>query len=110
MTAIIGITEAAAVRVKYLMENSGKSGIGIKVGVKSGGCSGLAYTFDFVDEIKEFDEVISYEGIKIIIDCKAVMFLLGTTLDYIDEVTKSGFVFINPNEKSRCGCGKSFKV
>jgi iron-sulfur cluster assembly protein len=108
--AIISITEKAAERVHFLLSKREKSAFGIKVGVKSGGCSGLSYTFEYADEKGQFDEVVSVNGVNILVDPKAVMYLIGTTLDYVDEKVKSGFVFINPNEKASCGCGKSFTV
>ncbi len=107
---IIKITDAAAARVKLLLQQRTKPAIAIKIGVKSGGCTGMAYTFEYAENFDKFDEVIDDKGVKIIVDAKAVIFLVGTTLDYVDEVTRSGFVFINPNEKSRCGCGESFAV
>lgn len=111
----INITDNAAARIKALLEKRGKPSAGIKVGVRSGGCSGLSYTIEYADEIEKFDEVVSYpdkehEDFKVIIDPKAVMYLIGTNMDYIEEKMKSGFTFQNPNEKGRCGCGESFHV
>jgi iron-sulfur cluster assembly protein len=112
---IIELTEAAAERIKYLLEQrhkqkDKKTAVGIRIGVKSGGCSGHAYTFEYAEEVHKFDEVVEDKGVKVIIDPKAIMYLVGTKLDYIEEKMKSGFVFINPNEKARCGCGESFSV
>lgn len=107
---LIQITEKAAERVKFLLAKRSEPTIGIRVGVKSGGCSGLSYTFEYAEEKNPLDEVISDKDVTIIVDSKAVMYLIGTTLDYMDEKVKSGFVFINPNEKARCGCGESFTV
>ena len=107
---IIEITDNAAQRVKYLLDKREKDSAGIRVGVKSGGCSGLAYTFEYADAREKFDEVIESKGVTVLIDPKAVMYLIGTTLDYVDEKMKSGFVFINPNEKGKCGCGESFHI
>ncbi|PIR38714.1 MAG: Fe-S cluster assembly scaffold SufA [Alphaproteobacteria bacterium CG11_big_fil_rev_8_21_14_0_20_39_49] len=111
----INITDNAAVRIKALLEKRGKPSAGIKVGVRSGGCSGLSYTIEYADEIEKFDEVVPYpdsdrEEFKVIIDPKAVMYLIGTNMDYVEEKMKSGFIFMNPNEKGRCGCGESFHV
>ena len=113
--APIEITDAAANRIQHLLEQRGKPSAGIKVGVKSGGCSGLSYTIEYADEIGPYDEVIPYPDgdntkFKVLIDPKAIMYLIGTSMDYIDGKMKSGFEFINPNEKGRCGCGESFNV
>ena len=111
----ITVTEAAANRVRALLEKRGKVSAGVKVGVRSGGCSGLSYTIEYADTIEKFDEVVSYpdkerEEFKIIIDPKAIMYLIGSQMDYVEEKMKSGFIFSNPNEKGRCGCGESFHV
>ncbi len=111
----INITDNAAFRIKALLEKRGKPSAGIKVGVRSGGCSGLSYTIEYADEIEKFDEVVPYpdadrEEFKVIIDPKAVMYLIGTNMDYVEEKMKSAFIFQNPNEKGRCGCGESFHV
>lgn len=82
----------------------------IKVGIRSRGCSGLSYTLEYTDQIEKFDEVVEDKGVKVAIDAKAVMFLIGTEMDYVEEKLESGFRFNNPNEKSRCGCGESFTV
>lgn len=108
--AVIQITEAAAERVKLLLAKRDKKALGIRVGVKSGGCSGLSYTFEYCDELNKLDDVITDKGVTVFIDAKAVLYLIGTTLDYVDEKIKSGFVFVNPNEKGKCGCGESFHV
>ncbi|MCP5362146.1 MAG: iron-sulfur cluster assembly accessory protein [Hyphomicrobiales bacterium] len=106
----INITEAAIARVKALLAQRGKPSVGIRVGVKKGGCSGLAYDIQYADTIGKFDEVVDVEGVKVIIDPKASIYLIGTTMDFVEEKMKSGFVFVNPNEKGRCGCGESFHV
>jgi len=110
MQQAIQITDAAAGRVKFLLEKRGKPAAGVKVGVKKGGCSGLAYIIEYADDIGKFDEVVEDKGVKVIIDAKAAIYLIGTTMDFVEEKMKSGFVFVNPNEKGRCGCGESFHV
>ena len=104
------ITDAAAERIKALLSERGKPSEGIKVGVRSRGCSGLSYTIEYADEVTKWDEVVEDKGVKVLIDPKAVMFLLGSEMDFVDENLKSGFTFTNPNEKGRCGCGESFHV
>lgn len=106
----ITITDAAAGRIKALLAQRGKPSEGIKVGVRSRGCSGLSYTIEYADEVSKWDEVIEDKGVRVLIDPKAVMFLLGSQMDFMDEKLKSGFTFTNPNEKGRCGCGESFNV
>ncbi len=108
--AIMQVTEAAAARVKQILEGRGKPSLGIRVGVKARGCSGMTYTIEYADEKTEFDDVIEEKGITILIDPKATMFLLGTVMDYVEDKMQSGFTFKNPNEKGRCGCGESFHV
>lgn len=110
MAAAITITDAAIARIKHLLAQRGKPSVGIKVGVKSGGCSGLSYIIEYADEKGPFDEVVEAEDIKVLIDPKAIMYLIGTEMDFVEEKLKSGFVFTNPNEKGRCGCGESFNV
>lgn len=110
MKAPITITDAAAARMKELMAQRGKPTAAIKVGVKSRGCSGLSYTIEYADEVGKYDEIVEEKGVKVLIDPKAIMFVIGTEMDFIDEKLKSGFVFNNPNEKGRCGCGESFHV
>lgn len=107
---LITITDTAAERIKYLLSARGKPSVGIKVGVKSGGCSGLSYLIEYADEKGPFDEVVEEKEVRVLIDPKAVMYLIGTSMDYVEEKLKSGFVFVNPNEKGRCGCGESFNV
>lgn len=106
----ISITDAAAEHVKALLEKRDKPSVGIKVGIRTRGCSGLSYTIEYADEIGKFDEVIEDKGVRVLIDPKAVMFLLGTQMDFVDDKFKSGFTFKNPNAKGECGCGESFSV
>ena len=107
---ILTITEAAAQRVKILLEGRGKPTYGIRIGIRSKGCTGLSYALEFADEAGTYDDVIEAHGIKVLIDPKAVMFILGSQMDYVEDKLSSGFVFQNPNEKGRCGCGESFHV
>ena len=107
---VMRVTPLAAERVKALIENRGKPTAGIRIGVRSKGCSGMSYTLEFADKQEPMDEVVEADGIKILIDAKASLFLIGTEMDYEEEKLKSGFVFRNPNEKGRCGCGESFHV
>lgn len=104
------LTEAAAERVKAMLAKRGKPAVGVRVGVRTKGCSGMSYTLEFADEKGPFDEVLEDKGVTILIDPKATMFIIGTEMDYIEEKLKAGFVFTNPNEKGRCGCGESFNV
>jgi len=104
------VTDAAAQRIQALLAGRGKPSIGVRVGVRSRGCSGLTYTLEFADERGKFDEVVEDKGVTVIVDPKAVMFIIGTEMDFVEEKLQSGFVFRNPNEKGRCGCGESFHV
>ena len=107
---VMKVTPAAAERVKALIEQRGKETAGIRIGVRSKGCSGLSYTLEYADKQEPMDEIVDTAGVKILIDPKASLFLIGTEMDYVEEKLKSGFVFTNPNEKGRCGCGESFHV
>lgn len=104
------VTEAAAERIQQLLEKRGKPSVGIRVGVRSRGCSGLTYTLEYADEKGKFDEVVQANGVTILIDPKASMFIIGTEMDYVEDKLQAGFTFSNPNEKGRCGCGESFHV
>jgi iron-sulfur cluster assembly protein len=110
MAPILTITDAAAKRVQYLLEKREKPSIGIRVGIKKGGCSGLEYTIEYADDKNKYDEVIQDKNVTILIDPKAIMYLIGTEMDFVEEKIKSGFTFKNPNEKGTCGCGESFHV
>lgn len=105
----ITITEAAASRVASFLENRGK-GIGLRLGVRTSGCSGMAYVLEFVDDLNEEDQVFEENGVKIIIDPKSLVYLDGTELDFAKEGLNEGFQFNNPNVSSECGCGESFNV
>ena len=107
---VMTLTDAAADRVKELVENSDKNALGLRIGIKKGGCAGMEYTMDLVDEVQAGDDQIEEKGAKLFVDPSAVLFLLGTEMDF--EVTKfrSGFVFKNPNEVSACGCGESVSL
>ncbi|HYC66359.1 MAG TPA: iron-sulfur cluster assembly accessory protein [Reyranellaceae bacterium] len=107
---VMSVTPLAAERVKALIEGRGKPTVGIRIGVRSKGCSGMSYTLEFADKQEPMDEVVEAHGVKLLIDAKASLFLIGTEMDYEEEKLKSGFVFKNPNEKGRCGCGESFHV
>ena len=107
---IIKISDNAVLRIKEIMAQAKASTIGVRVGVKSGGCAGMTYIMEYASDIKSNEEVIEEKGVKILIDPKAIMYLLGTEMDYKKEKFSSQFVFKNPNETERCGCGESFKV
>ncbi len=104
------VTEAAASRIQALLQKRGKPSAGIRIGVRSRGCSGLTYTLEYADEKGRLDEVVQDKGVTILIDPKASMFIIGTEMDYVEDKLQSGFTFRNPNEKGRCGCGESFHV
>ena len=110
MPHALTLTDRAAEHIQSLISKREKPTAGVRIGVRTRGCSGLSYTFEYADEVNKFDEVVEDKGVRVLIDPKAVMFLIGTEMDYIDEKFKSGFVFKNPNEKGRCGCGESFNV
>lgn len=110
LPAPITVTEAAAEHVKALLAKRGKPSAGVRIGVRTKGCSGLSYTLEYADEKGKWDEVVDAGGVTILIDPKAMMFVLGTTMDWAEDKLKQGFVFTNPNEKGRCGCGESFHV
>ena len=101
------LTEAAADRIRALAAASGKAIEGVRIGVKNGGCAGMEYTMEYAEERGPHDEVVEDKGVKLLIDPTAVMFLLGTEMDYQIGEMRSGFVFNNPNQTSACGCGES---
>ena len=104
---VMRLTDAAAARIKDVMSRAGKPVAGVRVGVKNGGCAGMEYTMEYADEIRPTDEVVEDKGVKLLIDPKAVLFLLGTEMDFKVDKLSSGFVFNNPNQTSACGCGES---
>ena len=110
MSSIIKITDNAALRIKEIMSNAEKDSLGVRVSVKAGGCAGMSYVMEYIKELKPNDEVIEDKGVKVFVDPAAVMYLLGTEMDYKIEELSSSFVFNNPNETERCGCGESFKT
>ena len=107
-TAVMSLTDSAADRVKHLMATRTEPATGLRIGVRTGGCSGMAYSMEFAQEQEPLDEVVEEKGVKLFVDSKALMFLIGTEMDYVEDKLQSGFVFKNPNEKGRCGCGESF--
>ena len=107
---IIKLSDNASERIKQIMSEAENSAIGVRVGVKSGGCAGMSYVMEYAKDIKPNEEVIEEKGVKVFIDPKAIMYLLGTEMDYKKEKFSSQFIFKNPNETERCGCGESFKV
>jgi iron-sulfur cluster assembly protein len=107
---VMTVTPAAAERVKALIDKRDKPTVGIRIGVRSKGCSGMSYTLEYAEKQEPMDEVVEAEGVKLLIDPKASLFLIGTVMDFEEDKLKAGFVFRNPNEKGRCGCGESFHV
>jgi iron-sulfur cluster assembly protein len=106
---MITLTPSAIEKVKSQIEKRGK-GLGIRLGVKTTGCSGLAYTIEFADKFELGDSIFGFDGCKVLVDSKSLVYLKGITLDYTKQGLNEGFEFINPAEKSRCGCGESFRV
>ena len=107
---VIKLSDNAANRIKEIMSKADNSAIGVRVGVKSGGCAGMSYVMEYAKEAKKNEEIIEDKGVKVFIDSNAIMYLLGTEMDYKTDKFSSQFVFKNPNETERCGCGESFKV
>ena len=107
---VIKLSDKAVNRIKEIMSQAQNSTIGVRVGVKSGGCAGMSYVMEYAKEVKPNEQVIEDKGVKVLIDPKAIMYLLGTEMDYKKEELSSSFVFKNPNETERCGCGESFKI
>ena len=107
---IITLSDNAAKRIKEIMSSADGNSVGVRVGVKSGGCAGMSYVMEYTKEVNPNDEMIEEKGVKVFIDPSAVMYLLGTEMDYKKEEFSSSFVFKNPNETERSGCGESFKI
>ena len=107
---VIKLSDNAANRIKEIMSKADNNTIGVRVGVKSGGCAGMSYMMEYAKEAKKNEEVIEDKGVKVFIDANAIRYLLGTEMDYKTDKFSSQFVFKNPNETERCGCGESFKV
>ena len=110
MKQIITLSDNAALRIKEIMLKAESNAVGVRVGVKSGGCAGMSYVMEYTKEINPNDEIIEEKGVKLFVDSGAIMYLLGTEMDYKKEEFSSSFVFKNPNETERCGCGESFKI
>ena len=106
----IRLTDAAADRIKYVMANAQQPIVGVRVGVKNGGCAGMSYTMEMAEAIAPHDEVVEDKGVRVLIDPKAILFLLGTQMDFQTSKLSSGFVFNNPNQTSACGCGESVAI
>jgi iron-sulfur cluster assembly protein len=107
---VISLTDAAANRVRELMSSSAKPIVGLRVGVKNGGCAGMSYTMEYAENVSPLDEVVEEKGVKVLIDPKAILFLLGTEMDFQTTKLASQFVFNNPNQTSACGCGESVAI
>ncbi|HMO28512.1 iron-sulfur cluster assembly accessory protein [Enterovirga sp.] len=107
---VVSLTDAAAERVRAIMSRMDKPIAGLRVGVKNGGCAGMSYTMEYAEEIGPHDEIVEDKGVKILIDPKAILFLLGTEMDFQTTKMSSGFTFNNPNQTSACGCGESVAI
>jgi iron-sulfur cluster assembly protein len=107
---VVSLTDAAATRIKDIMAKAERPIAGVRVGVKNGGCAGMEYTMAYAEAVDPRDEVVEDRGVKLLIDPKAVLFLLGTEMDYRVDKLSSGFVFNNPNQTSACGCGESVAI
>lgn len=108
--SILTVTPTAVEQITHLLNSRGKPSLGIRVGIKTRGCSGLSYYIEFADEKNPYDEVIQLNDVTVLIDPKAIMFVFGIVMDFETNDLESGFTFKNPNEKGRCGCGESFHV
>ncbi len=107
---VMTMTPAAAARVKAIMAQKGEGVAGLKIAVKKGGCAGMEYAMSWAESIGKFDEVVEQDGARVIVDPQAVLYLLGTEMDYRTDKLSAGFVFNNPNQKSACGCGESVEL
>ena len=107
---MITVTHSAVNQIKKMMTSRSNMPHGVKLGINTKGCSGLSYTLEYVDDVDANDEVFEFDNVKIFVDPKSSLFLIGTQMDYVEGELESGFKFANPNEKGRCGCGESFHV
>lgn len=107
---VMRLTDAAASRIKDILARSDREIAGVRIGVKNGGCAGMSYTMEYADAVALHDEVVEDKGVRLLIDQKAVLFLLGTEMDFRTDKLTSGFVFSNPNQTSACGCGESVSI
>ena len=107
---VMRLTEGAAERIKDILSRSDQPIAGVRVGVKNGGCAGMAYTMEYAERVEAADEVVEDKGVRVLIDPKAVLFLIGTEMDYKTEKLSAQFVFNNPNQTSACGCGESVQL
>ena len=107
---MITVTHSAVNQIKKMITSRSNTPHGVKLGINTKGCSGLSYTLEYVDDVDANDEVFEFDNIKIFVDPKSSLFLIGTQMDYVEGELESGFKFVNPNEKGRCGCGESFHV
>ena len=107
---VMKLTDAAASRIRELTERADSEIIGLRVGIKNGGCAGQSYTVEYAHDVRPTDEVVEDKGVKILIEPRAILFLIGTEMDWREDKFQSGFTFNNPNEVERCGCGESFRV
>jgi iron-sulfur cluster assembly protein len=106
----VRLTDAAAARVREIMDGAEGRYLGLRVGVTNGGCAGMSYTMAYAEDIKPFEEVVEDQGVKVVIDPKAILFLIGTELDFVHEKLGARFVFNNPNQTAACGCGESVSI
>ncbi|MEO0399765.1 MAG: iron-sulfur cluster assembly accessory protein [Pseudomonadota bacterium] len=107
---VVTLTDTAAARMQAIMADADESYIGVKIGVKNGGCAGMEYTMDYAVEAGPLDESVEDNGVKILIDPKAILFLIGTEIDFVTEKLSQRFVFNNPNQTDACGCGESVTI
>jgi iron-sulfur cluster assembly protein len=107
---VMRLTEAAATRIKDILARADKPIAGVRVGVKNGGCAGMSYTMEYAEQVNPTDEIVEDKGVRLLIDPKAVLFLLGTEMDYKADKLSTQFVFNNPNQTSACGCGESVQL
>jgi len=106
----VRLSDAAAARIREIVDSAGGKYQGVRVGVTNGGCAGMSYTMDYAEDVKPLDEVVEDKGVKIFIDPKAILFLIGTEMDFVREKLGARFVFNNPNQTAACGCGESVSI